>query len=714
MRFLLLSCLTLLILSGIVFSQNYGGDQSCGGMMNCHNDKLSSYQLSGHPNIQYYNNGMTPGGWVWPFSDTPPLPEVNGQNLQWSDVHYVVGNYFWKSLYLDDSGSIITGAFDDSTQWSLEFEHWEPYDPGENSDYNCAQCHTTGYDPNGIVLGYPNIVGGWALEGVQCEACHGPSAEHAAVWQIPTPGGLDCAACHHRDREARLIWKDGFILDRQEAVELSTSGMSDAECDQCHDPHKSTVYEQGGIPLNFDCSTCEGGHGGTDRDLAMDGIMEDVDCIDCHMPNMDISAGTVNEFTADVRSHIFGLLLAPIRREDNTYTIGDTTYWQVDPFLDRVLITLDYACLGCHVDNGFPLTLEEAAEYAWYVHSIPPVALNLLPREPGLVLPPAGGEVQYNVQIDNREGTSMTINYFVELTDPLGNANTIFTVNDTVIQGNGTIVHELAYQIGAAEPGGDYFFRSYLYEQGSTISMDLDVFNIEKEGGGASSVIVTLTPYGTPIQIPVNGGSFEFNIAGSNSGSTPETIDIWTMATLPSGNEFGPIINISDFTFAAGFSTDRDRNQEVPVNAPAGLYTYDAYFGSYPNTIFSEDHFEFEKLASSDNGMIFKGWNCYGEDFNKIVGSGIEPMPITKVVLSAYPNPFNPQTTLSYVLSEADNITLTLYDIQGREVATLMDGWQSAGSQSVSFDASHLTSGIYFACLNTGDSMHTRKLLLIK
>ena len=84
-----------------------------------------------------------------------------------------------------------------------------------------------------------------------------------------------------------------------------------------------------------------------------------------------------------------------------------------------------------------------------------------------------------------------------------------------------------------------------------------------------------------------------------------------------------------------------------------------------------------------------------------------------------YPNPFNPNTIISYQLSEISYITLKVFDIIGREVATLVDEQKEAGYYSISFDGSKLASGIYFVRLvaQSGEgklSMQTRKLVLIK
>jgi hypothetical protein len=83
-------------------------------------------------------------------------------------------------------------------------------------------------------------------------------------------------------------------------------------------------------------------------------------------------------------------------------------------------------------------------------------------------------------------------------------------------------------------------------------------------------------------------------------------------------------------------------------------------------------------------------------------------------LLPSYPNPFNPVTTISYRLSEQQQVTLTVFDAAGRRIATLVDGEQGAGQYNLPFDASGLASGIYFVRFSAGDVLSTQKLTLIK
>jgi len=81
-----------------------------------------------------------------------------------------------------------------------------------------------------------------------------------------------------------------------------------------------------------------------------------------------------------------------------------------------------------------------------------------------------------------------------------------------------------------------------------------------------------------------------------------------------------------------------------------------------------------------------------------------------------YPNPFNPETTIKYTLPSAGNVSLKVFDVLGREVATLVNGFQNAGTHHSTLSALHynLSSGIYFYRLQCGSDYSVRKLMLIK
>ncbi|MFZ2866177.1 MAG: T9SS type A sorting domain-containing protein [Ignavibacteriaceae bacterium] len=89
-------------------------------------------------------------------------------------------------------------------------------------------------------------------------------------------------------------------------------------------------------------------------------------------------------------------------------------------------------------------------------------------------------------------------------------------------------------------------------------------------------------------------------------------------------------------------------------------------------------------------------------------------LPAEFSVKQNYPNPFNPVTSIQYTIASKQFVTLKVYDILGNEVAKLVDEFKPAGSYEVNFDASGLSSGVYFYKITSGKFIETRKMLLMK
>jgi hypothetical protein len=79
-----------------------------------------------------------------------------------------------------------------------------------------------------------------------------------------------------------------------------------------------------------------------------------------------------------------------------------------------------------------------------------------------------------------------------------------------------------------------------------------------------------------------------------------------------------------------------------------------------------------------------------------------------------YPNPFNPSTTIEYSIVSSELVTVRVFDLLGREAASLVNERQEAGTYSVRLDASKLSSGFYYYTLSAGASVSTRRMLLLK
>ncbi len=99
---------------------------------------------------------------------------------------------------------------------------------------------------------------------------------------------------------------------------------------------------------------------------------------------------------------------------------------------------------------------------------------------------------------------------------------------------------------------------------------------------------------------------------------------------------------------------------------------------------------------------------------NAMVGNGEPNNPVEFTLNQNYPNPFNPSTTISYSIAQNSNVSLKIYDVIGKEVMSLVNQQQVAGSYRVTFNASHLSSGVYFYKLQSENFVATKKMVLVK
>jgi hypothetical protein len=140
----------------------------------------------------------------------------------------------------------------------------------------------------------------------------------------------------------------------------------------------------------------------------------------------------------------------------------------------------------------------------------------------------------------------------------------------------------------------------------------------------------------------------------------------------------------------------------------------DAWFNQNPPTLrtlhaiyFSDENHGF---AVGDSGVILHTSN------GGLTGieDRYERLPAEFMLEQNYPNPFNPTTNVRFSIPYRQWVTLNVYDILGREVATLVNGAMPPGSHIVRFDAAGLSSGVYWYRMCAGDYMRARKLLVLK
>ena len=124
---------------------------------------------------------------------------------------------------------------------------------------------------------------------------------------------------------------------------------------------------------------------------------------------------------------------------------------------------------------------------------------------------------------------------------------------------------------------------------------------------------------------------------------------------------------------------------------------------SYTYKVTVTDVMGFESDFSNEAGVVVS------------VLKGSENIISGYVLQQNYPNPFNPLTTINYQLPKNSYISIKVYNVTGEEVKTLLNYFQHAGIYSISFDATGLSSGIYFYKLRAdGNLIETKKMLLLK
>jgi hypothetical protein len=118
------------------------------------------------------------------------------------------------------------------------------------------------------------------------------------------------------------------------------------------------------------------------------------------------------------------------------------------------------------------------------------------------------------------------------------------------------------------------------------------------------------------------------------------------------------------------------------------------------------------------DSLIINGVNAEGIDLTLGAISAVNKpatlLPESVVLAQNYPNPFNSETVIAFTLPRAMNITLTVFDLLGRDVATLVKGPLAAGGHELNWNAGSQPGGIYFYRLDAGDQSVTRKMLFVK
>ncbi|MFA6541181.1 MAG: N-acetylmuramoyl-L-alanine amidase [Bacteroidota bacterium] len=246
---------------------------------------------------------------------------------------------------------------------------------------------------------------------------------------------------------------------------------------------------------------------------------------------------------------------------------------------------------------------------------------------------------------------------------------------------------------------------------------------------------VTIAGYGESRQpsVFVDNTTVTSNVGVANFGTTFQTEQLPPYLTLtqPKPNDTAFVVTKQiGFKFSVSMDTASVRSAFLIVPAVSGSMDW-----SQNNTVllFTADH----PLPYNTNFTVTMGGaakSIYGVEFDANKDSiGGDPYvltfktqsdptsvedearsPLTYKLSQNYPNPFNPSTTIYFEIPEKQRVVLKVFDIVGREVATLVDAELNAGRYSKVFDASRLSSGMYFYRIGTTNYREVKKMMLMK
>jgi photosystem II stability/assembly factor-like uncharacterized protein len=206
-------------------------------------------------------------------------------------------------------------------------------------------------------------------------------------------------------------------------------------------------------------------------------------------------------------------------------------------------------------------------------------------------------------------------------------------------------------------------------------------------------------------------------LSGNEAFLTSDGGDSWNVFNKPIYN------NPSDCKIVGMYVTGSQRIMEIGNDGKI-ILTYLRQDGSveYSSQVFSgtgmklntidtfvEDDFPYVWIGGYGFSIVYRQYEKIVTDVER---DDLTPHLFT--LFQNYPNPFNPTTTINYQIPSTGHVSLKIYDILGREIATLVNEEKSAGNYEIKFDGSNLSSGVYFYRLQSGSFSETKKFVLLK
>jgi hypothetical protein len=200
-------------------------------------------------------------------------------------------------------------------------------------------------------------------------------------------------------------------------------------------------------------------------------------------------------------------------------------------------------------------------------------------------------------------------------------------------------------------------------------------------------------------------GSVRYSGTALNTSTEAVTTDLWIEVTGP--DSFSDVAFTRTATIPAG-GTNRPRGTYIiPSTAPDGVYTFTFFSGTQGGPVDDSDVKTYTKTTAAARAEAAAASLSPAK-------AGTLAAPEATTLGAAYPNPFNPQTTLSYNIAEEGFVRLEVYNLLGQRVALLAEGHHAAGFYQITWNAGGAPGGAYFFRLVTPTFTATRHMVLLK